>query len=243
MWKLVVLVLVSVLTISCHSKKNKSTDVVEIPILQKMDNINSLGLAEKTIFETDSDICRLRWEVSHPKKKKGQLYLSVQISGSTETHCKIPFEQQVPFHRAALKAVFSQWPKSQFKNFFGSGFRSYSPDQLWSVQLARRSFESEDWKDYRRNYPKNKSGKGPHQILLDLANKDPMIYSRFNKLFNEFGLQIELYEVEKISTSRARDLPHRELLKNVPDNFLVLIDASTMRFRIRGNLNSANETF
>ena len=218
------------------NEETKATPQFQVKIKPKGNSFNP-GKATQVLdleYSVTTNQCTLVWEV-HKLKDKAEYMLRTRQPGSSS--CELSFEQQAPIHRAILKKVFTQWKPSQFNSMMTSGLRSLQPDGEWSAQVALRSHQSSDWQDYRKNYPNHKSGKSTNSLLVELAN-DPPVYKGLIDLFAEFGIKVQLSEVEKVFAQPAKKLDFFDKVKGqVPDDARLIYDAGAFWYRLSPQSN------
>lgn len=177
-------------------------------------------------FFAEKDSCRIQWNVTEHKHTPWKMELSAKIS------CPRPFNQQVSFHRAIFKEIFSKWDIKKFDMVILFGFGRNS-GWSWSIPLAIASWKSEEYKDYKRNYPNSKI-KNINELFVKLANESDS-YREFRNLFKEFGVDVQLNEVEKVFAKKAEELPFYSELKSIGihDNPMLMYDNHLSSFKIK----------
>lgn len=191
-------------------------------------DVDSAGWADKEsdhAFVVEREGCRIQWnavKLTLPGTAR-RLYV--------RRDCSLPFSGQVEIHRAILRAIFAQWPIEEFDHISWGSFGD-SSDWSWCVPIAIASAESEDWRDYRENYPDSES-KSPNGIFVKLA-KETGSYQGLRDLMREFGADVELQSVEKVFALEAKDLPfHSELEgRGIPDGLKLIYDVGFSYFNI-----------
>ncbi|MHC1726660.1 MAG: hypothetical protein AB9866_11710 [Syntrophobacteraceae bacterium] len=197
-----------------------------IPVTSYLDT-SSAGWAYKKsdyAFVAEIGECRIQWNAVEMKEPGGKKHLSVRRC------CLIPFSEQIPFHRAILKEIFSKWPATEFDNISWGGFGQKS-DWSWSLPIAIASSRSKEFKNYRENYPKGNVN--INRLFVKLANETNS-YDAFRQLLLEFGADIELSNVEKVFVLPARELPFYPSLKEqgINPKSRVIYDVAFSYFKI-----------
>jgi hypothetical protein len=177
-------------------------------------------------FVVESKGCRIQWNAVEMKEAGNKKQLNVR------RECPVSFSEQISIHRAILKEIFSKWPVSEFDSISWGSFGNPS-DWSWNLPIAVASFHSEDYRDYRTNYP-NSRQTNINLIFVKLANQTTA-YRDLQQLIREFGTDIELSEVEKVFVSEANRLPFYPALKDhgISSKSRVIYDVALSYFKIK----------
>ena len=189
---------------------------------------SSAGWAYKNFdyaFVAEAGECRIQWNVVEMKEPGEKKHLSVRRC------CSLPFSEQIPFHRAILKEIFTKWPVTEFDNISWGSFGEKT-DWSWSVPIAVASSKSKEFKDYRENYPNVRIN--INRLFVRLANETKS-YEDLRQLLLEFGADIELSVVEKVFVQPAKDLRFYPALKEqgVNAKARVIYDVGFSYFNIK----------
>jgi len=207
----------------------------DIPDVNKWIDRESGGWAYKindTAYSITLDSCRVKWNVEENKDTPDEYHLSMR------TDCKASFHTLEPVHRKILKAIFHDFDPVRFKGLGWGMFGSKSAsDWSWNIPIAVASATNDDWIDYRTNYPdckRNNPCRSTNSIFVELANRTDA-YKELRLLFQEFGLTLELKQVEKVFAQRINKLPfHNELKeKGIKGNPRLIYDAGMTWFIFR----------
>jgi hypothetical protein len=176
-------------------------------------------------FVAEMGACRIQWNAIEMKEAGGKRHLSVRRA------CPIPFPEQIPFHRAILKEIFSRWPAAQFDTISWGSFGAKT-DWSWSIPIAVASSKSKEFKNYREKYPN--VAININKLFVQLANETNS-YNDFRRLMHEFDIDIELSDVEKVSVMAAKELPFFPVLRgrDVDAKAKVIYDVAFSYFRIK----------
>jgi hypothetical protein len=189
---------------------------------------SSSGWAYKNFdyaFVVEAGECRIQWNVVETKEPGEKKHLSVRRC------CDLPFSEQIPFHRAILKEIFSKWQVAEFDTISWGSFLEKN-DWSWCTPIAVASTKSKDFKDYREKYPNVQIN--INRLFVRLANETKS-YDALRQLILEFGADIELATVEKVFIQPAKDLPFYPDLKaqGVSAKAKVIYDVAFSYFNIR----------
>ena len=198
----------------------------EYDVKQMTDTENG-GWAYKTMDEQFSVVdgdCTIKWNAVFYKEHGQSLNL--------QQDCPRPFEEQVPIHRAILTKINEQWPITEFEGFGHGGF-VHGLDREWSVAVAVASSKSDDYADFRKNYP-NSRYTSLNAIFVKLFNQAKP-HQALDDLFGEFGAMVSLKGVEKVFTQKVAETPiHEELQAHgLSDKTSVIYDVGLSHFSIK----------
>ncbi len=214
---------------SCSKNKSKKKATPKVVITHPISK--EPGLFGRTVnFKITEGECSILWVAG--SQKDDSIYLKNKSNQTDEAICALNFKKQVGFHKMIFIEVFKKFKKEKLKYIYTSGFRQFSPDETWSLELAKRSLSSSDWTDYKRNYPNHKSQKSTNKILIELSNQNPSVYSELQGLFKGYGLDIKLIEVEKVFTPKLSAWKHNKLLTGIPRNTRIITDSGSMVFSV-----------
>ncbi len=177
-------------------------------------------------FVAETEGCRIQWNAVEMKEGEGSNYLAVRRT------CSLPFSDQIPMHRAILKEIFSKWDIKFFKNISWGSFGN-EWDWSWCIPIAMASWKSPEYAEYRSKYPRWETSP-LNNIFVNLAN-DTDAYQNLKKLFQEFGVTIELDSVEKVFAGKAKELPFYSELKarGITGNPRLIYDVAFSYFKIK----------
>lgn len=184
-----------------------------------------LGKADWNNFGTE----RIEWDVidraTNPKPKK---YIRVWLY---ETG---PFSANVETHKALMRKIFSRWPVSDFDSIEFLGSFDGASDWSWGTAIAAASSKSEDYKDYKVNYPHSKITElfGLYKQLV----VETKVYYPLRDIFREAGADIDFECGEKhVLNAKAEELPFYPQLKamGISGKTRVIYDALGNAFTIK----------
>jgi len=177
-------------------------------------------------FVVENKGCRIQWNVVEMKEEGKKKHLSIRRD------CPISFSEQVQVHRAILKEIFSKWSIAGFDNISWGSFGSTS-DWSWNIPIAIASSKSNEYRDYRANYPNSKLT-NINVIFVKLANQTKA-YRDLQRLIQEFGADIELSSVEKVFVSEAKALPFYPVLKDhgISSKSKLIYDVAFSYFKLK----------
>jgi hypothetical protein len=202
-----------------------------IPVRSFIDH-ESAGWALKTndeAFLAELAGCRVQWNAVELKPLPGE----AQPRRILRTkRCGSYFQDQLPLHRAILKAIDSKWTLSSFSSLSWGPFQN-SDDVSWNLPIAAASAKSREYRDYRLHYP-NSRLKGLNAFFVEEANR-LNVYAPLKNLFAEFGLELKLDSVEKVFTRKAEELPVQQNLRElgIAGSERLVWDVADSYFRIK----------
>jgi len=216
-----------------NAQASPSNEIIEV---RSYLDTESAGWAYKKsdyAFVVEIEGCRIQWNVVEFKKPRERKYLSVR------KNCFIPFSEQAHIHKAILEIIFSKWPIIDFDSISWGSFGDNS-DWSWNIPIAIASSKSEEYRDYRMNYPNSKIT-SINDIFIRLAN-EAIAYHDLKQLFQEFDADIELSGVEKVFVSKAKDLPFYPVLKNtgIRSNMRLIYNVGLSYFKIKKQHNTSS---
>jgi hypothetical protein len=180
-------------------------------------------------FVAEQDGCRVQWNAVELKPLPGE---SQPRRFLNTKRCGFYFQDQLPLHRAILKAIDSKWKLSSFSSISWGSFQNRE-DVSWNVPIVLASAQSRDFRDYRLHYPNSKL-KGLNAFFVDEANR-LNVYAPLRNLFREFGIELELDSVEKVFTKKAGEVlvPQKRRELGIAGSERVMWDVADSYFRIR----------
>lgn len=202
--------------------------------------IENISIFQSNTYEVVVKDCIVSWEVLVPTEEMRKYgNLTIHPTYPYNKNCALSFNKQLPINRAIFKAVFNDWNKKDFTSLDTSSFELLDPSRDWNLKIALASIKSEDYIDYKKNYPNHKSGKHINEIFVDISNSI-MVYEKLESLFREHNLSIILTGVEKVFGDKVENIkPHDETLYNLLINQgvnikkRVLYDAGSYYFNIK----------
>ncbi len=134
-------------------------------------------------------------------------------------------------HKAILTELISKMDIQDYTRLLWGSF-SKNSDYNWCKDIAIASSRSEDYLDYKINYPNSKI-KSLNGLFVELANSTSS-YLELKELFLEFDLELEISSVEKVFTSKVKDLPIKDILikENILENSRVIYDSGMIVFNM-----------
>jgi hypothetical protein len=224
----VILLFAMLLMTGIECVRAQPTDTIhDISVTSYLDTSSAGWAYKKSDFAFVVEIggCRIQWNAVEMKEPGAKKHLSVRRC------CPIPFSEQIPFHRAILKEIFSKWPVTEFDTISWGSF-GQKTDWSWSIPIAIASSKSKEFKNYQKNYPNVVIN--INRLFVKLAN-DTNAYNDFRQLMLEFGADIELSSVEKVFVLPAGDLPFYPSLKDQGINAKarVIHDVAFSYFKIK----------
>lgn len=146
------------------------------------------------------DKCKLSWQVTKSKTKdKKNIFLSLQ--SFHEPKCTMNFDELKPTHKMILKSILATYPIDTISGIRTPGLKSLNYSGEWNIEVAKASLSSKEWQDFRKYYPHHKSKKSSNEIFIDLV-KQTDADKNFKVLFKEFGIELEMANVEKVFTGK-----------------------------------------
>jgi len=172
--------------------------------VNKEDKIKE-NIKVSTRYEAESNGCKIIWSLAYPTKDKKRFGLKM-----TNKECSLTFEKALPIHKAILKKIFQE-NKIENGTLFWSGFDPKTVgDWSWAIPIAMASNDSNDWQNWRKNYPN--VDKSSNQIFIEITNS-VNAYAPLKILFKDYGYDLKLSSVEKVFAQRAKDLKFYDELK------------------------------
>jgi hypothetical protein len=207
----------------------EASDSAEKIVVRSYLDKESAGWADKKsdyAFVVETQGCRVQWNAVEMKEPAEKRHLGVRRD------CPISFAEQIPLHRAILKEIFSQWAIEEFDTISWGNFGDPA-DWSWNIPIAIASSRSNEYRDYRANYPKTRFW-NLNGIFVKLANQTKS-YRDLQLLIQEFGADIELLSVEKVLASPAKEIPFYSQLKDrsISGKTRLIYDAGFTYFRIK----------
>ena len=175
-------------------------------------------------FVAEKGGCRVQWNAIFDKD--GSRWLEVR------RECQKSFKNQIEIHRAILAEIEKVYSISTFKTIFWGAFCPHF-DLSWCLPIAKASLESEDYTDYKKNYPNSKL-KYLNDLFVQLANST-RAYKDFEDLLKEFRVTITLKNVEKVLAQKIKRLPFAKDFSPsiVEENPRVIFNAGMSTFSIK----------
>lgn len=203
---------------------------------QRIDNIS---ISQTDTYEVTGEDCKLSWEVSVPTEEmKKYENLTIRPNYPDDKKCTLSFVEQLPASRAIFKAIFKNRNKKDFTGLHTFSFKLIDSSRGWNTKIALASLKSEEYKDYRKNYPNHKNGKHINDIFVSITNST-MVYEKLQSLFNEHNLSIKLTGVEKVFSDKVEKIKTYDktlydllIKQGVNENQRVLYDAGNFYFSI-----------
>jgi len=167
-------------------------------------------------FEIQIDsICKVAWTVTKMKKEYDNDAEKLDLTSHpydyrSHSQCLLSFNSVVSYHQHILDSIFSRWSPKRFKSLSYSSFR-HGDDYSWNLPIAILSAASPKYQDYRNNYPKTNIN--INALFVELANESNA-YKELADLMADYGLKLSLTSVEKVFSSKVKELPFQnELLR------------------------------
>lgn len=191
-----ILFFISSLLLSCTPKAVKTepevTVKVEAPFsFEGSDKVEAL-------YEFVEADCKIAWQTYATKKDQ-----NLEVCLRNRSECKIPFSQVVTLHEKVITRILKDYPPAVIKSIGTGGLKSIQPDGSWNLSVARAAEQSSDYKDFRKNYPKHKSGKSSNGILTELIIQTQP-HAPFKEMLAKSGLYFELGGVEKVFQTKNK---------------------------------------
>jgi len=181
-----------------------------IPVRSFVDK-DSAGWALKIndeAFVAEQAGCRVQWNAVEEKPLPGEARPKRYLSAK---RCGLRFQDQLPLHRAILKAIDSKWKLSSFDSLGWGSFQN-GEDVSWNLPIAAASAKSGEYRDYRLHY--SNSRLNLNAFFVEEANR-LNVYAPLKTLFGEFGIELKLAGVEKVFTPKAEKLPIQQDLREL----------------------------
>jgi len=175
------------------------------PLVKSYLDKESAGWAYKAsdyAFVAEEAGCRIQWNAEEDKEGVRRLLV--------RRDCPASFAEQIPLHRAILKAISQRWPLPSFKSM-AWGPLCMDNDITLCRTIIQSSLKSKDYVDYYKHYPHSKL-KSLNGLFMELANKTQS-YAPMAGLLREFGADIRLIAVEKVFEARLDDASLADELK------------------------------
>ncbi len=225
------LILSSLLVIACQKTPEK-----ELPTPTKHAKPSVVISVEKdTVYITP----RSKFKIS-AEDSLTQLAIELHLNSETKkawlrprfyTATRQTFPEFENLLKLAVVEAFKSIPEEYAVSLLTSSFHDdYSVD--WSVKIALASNKSEEYAEFRENYP-NVPNNSSNAILLKLSNES-QCYAPLKELFNSLGYDISITGVEKVFAQEVKLLSFKEeLLKTglKPKN-TVIYDAGRYTFSV-----------
>lgn len=144
--------------------------------------------------------CEIRWRIIRNINTQGKRYTLDLRSGDL---CEKSFSQLRPTHEAVLKRMFKDFKPELVGHVSTGGLISLDGSGAWNLKIAEASLKSPDWLDYAKHYPKHASKKSSNDIFLELLHQVKP-HAPFQEMLDQFGLQFEVYHVEKVFTQKTK---------------------------------------
>lgn len=209
-------------------------------VIKSIKDSNNLYIEKTGTYLLKKDGCSICWEVSMDRDKEKKITLRAKQPFGVK--CTYPFVKQLPLHREIFIEIFKDWKKNRFHTLFLGPLNRVEPANTWNIRIAMASANSSEWIDWCKNYPNHSSGKTINRIFVELANQVDA-YRELEGLFNEFGLKIELNAVEKVFSTKAKDLPFFQELKSkgLTGSRRLIYDAGMIYFSISQKSSTPSE--
>ncbi|MDY7034356.1 MAG: hypothetical protein SVY10_20950 [Thermodesulfobacteriota bacterium] len=201
-------------------------------VIRNVRNDSDQYIKQVVTYVIEKDQCKIMWEVQVPRDPENY-NMTLRTRYPIGVECNQPFHKQLPLHRLIFDTIFQEWNKTQFSLLFTGPLARIEPKHTWNARIAMASTRSSDWKDWRTKYPNQRSGKSLNQIFVELTNT-VLAYRELASLFNEYGLKIRLDSVEKVLSTKLKNLPFFEELRRLglDGNTRVIYDAGMNYFTI-----------
>ena len=176
-----------------------SAAFAEAPEITRFVDKDSAGWAYKLndiAFLYRSSDCIIQWNAIQN--------LEHELSLSLYQKCDKPFSLQLPIHRKILDKINHEYPLRNFTNLSWGRFCKES-DYSWCAKIALASLKSDEYADYRKNYPNSKI-KNINRLFVFLAEQSNA-YEPLKRLFEEYSLNISLSQVEKVFVYKLEQQP------------------------------------
>jgi len=173
----------------------------------------------------------IKWAIRE-RKKTSKLTLTLKIQQLDKT-MQLSFDRQKILHHKILSFIFSKWDKYKITQLTTEGLGRIETLGTWSIPIALKANKSQEWHDYRKNYPKRQVKKSSNQLFVEFANQ-ANAYNKLSLLFNQFGLDLKLKNVEKVFAQKAQQLNFYPELKRlgVIGNPRLIYDAGIIYFDV-----------
>ena len=171
----------------------------DVPEVKKqVELVNSEYSVKLTRYSLPVENCVVTWEANRTPDKALR---NISIQYRAPYPCTKSFEELRPAHQRILKTLFLDHPADHIKGMHTGGLASLQPNGSWNKVIAEAATKSEDYLDFRKNYPKHASKKSSNDILVDLLHQERP-YAPFTNLLADFGFQVEVEGVEKVFNSK-----------------------------------------
>lgn len=198
-------------------------------VTKKIVSVDYADASTIATYQLAQGDCSLVWEVSVLKDDEQTILLRPRQPLGVK--CDRPFADQLPLHRQILEAVFADWPQARFRTLFIGPLEKMAPTGIWNARVAMASATSDEWRDWRQNYPDHKSGKSINQLFVELVESSDAC-QELVALFEEFGMNIKMNSVEKVFAQPAKALPFYSTLQSqgLTGNPKLIYDAGMIYF-------------
>ncbi len=201
---------------------------------------DNISVSQTDTYEVISKDCIVSWDVSVPTEEmRKYANLTIYPTYPHDRNCALSFKKQLPINRAIFKAIFKDRNKKDFTGLHTFSFRVLDSSRNWSMKIALASIKSEDYIDYRKNYPNHKSGKHINEIFVDISNSN-MVYENLESLLREHNLSIMLTGVEKVFSDKVMNIQSYDkqlynllIKQGVNEKQRVLYDAGSFYFNVK----------
>jgi len=169
---------------------------------------------------------KIEWDVIDTSRKPTK-HIIVHQPTETSSFCA-----NAAIHKALFAEILSRWPISEFDSIsFGPLGRA--PDWSWSIAVAVASSKSDDYKDYKANYPHSRIT-GLNGLYGDLVRQSDACRP-LREFFKDFKVDIEWSGGEKIIDAKAQELPFYAQLRDfgISGKTRVIYDALGNGFTIK----------
>jgi len=173
---------------------------------------------------------KISWEVidqvGNPKPLKFICVFQSKGAGS--------FLANAEAHKQIMKKIFSKWPVSDFEDIDFIDCLGGPPDWSWNIPIAVASSKSDDYKDFKANYPNSRIS-GLFGLYRQLGDQTG-VYRPIQKIFREVGVDIEFEGGDKeVLHAKAKDLPFYAQLRaqGIGGETRVIYDALGNGFTIK----------
>ena len=150
-------------------------------------------------YSITNDNCEVAWEVIEFKGGPTGNYYDLKHFSS----CQETFLKQRHLHEKILRQILNHWKDTKFSSIHIHGLKRLEPSGRWNDRIANTSANSDQWIDWRANYPHHSSGKSINDIFVELANTCDA-YKELSDLFKALGYLIKLESVEKVESTNTK---------------------------------------
>lgn len=152
---------------------------------------------KETVYRITDGACQIRWTVFHSELNAGII--------QHRATCSLPLGQQLSLTAKLLEKVLADQPSESFRTLSLGRLDSFPG---MTAQLAKLAKQSPQW-DLQKGQPK--SGK-MSEFVVALANQGQLL-EEWQAMFARFHRKVKVSGVERVSVSKAADLPNFKQLK------------------------------